>query len=240
MTTSVYVEESSTSNTYPEMALSPHLGIFSATSSTTSSASARSALLEVRRRPMGQALVSSAIFLASLMGVTSDAGASLQRQQQWVNRVRDFTQSPAYDKQSGRLETSIHSSVSDATDFIGSIQTIRRLSGLTWDELAQLMHVTRRSLFNWASGSRVNAVNAQKLAKLAEFVGREHQGDAEKTRARLLAPQADGRTIFEQIMSSLARKSQLSHPDLALDPQQRISSYPSPPDRTGKLLEVED
>ncbi|HQN10370.1 MAG TPA: helix-turn-helix domain-containing protein, partial [Thermoanaerobaculia bacterium] len=36
---------------------------------------------------------------------------------------------------------------------------LRRLTGLTWDEIARLFHVSRRSVFLWASGRPMSSDN---------------------------------------------------------------------------------
>jgi len=51
-----------------------------------------------------------------------------------------------------------------------AIMELRRLSGLTWDQLATLFNVTRRSLHFWASGKQVNAPNEERLRRVLAVV----------------------------------------------------------------------
>jgi hypothetical protein len=50
------------------------------------------------------------------------------------------------------------------------LNELRRLTGLTWDEIARLFHVSRRSVFLWASGRPMSSDNETLLARLLAFV----------------------------------------------------------------------
>lgn len=73
-----------------------------------------------------------------------------------------------------------------------AIMEVRRLSGLTWEQLAALLGVARRSLHFWASGKPLNAPNEERVAKLLACVRMIARGSARETRALLLDPQLDG------------------------------------------------
>lgn len=77
-----------------------------------------------------------------------------------------------------------------------AVYELRRLSGLTWDELAEMLGVTRQAANDWANGKPMKPVNAQKLRALLEgFHALPRMGAAE-VRAALLAPlPAGGRAI---------------------------------------------
>ena len=47
-----------------------------------------------------------------------------------------------------------------------AIMELRRLSGLTWEQIATLFNVARRSLHFWASGKPVNAPNEERLRRV--------------------------------------------------------------------------
>jgi hypothetical protein len=70
---------------------------------------------------------------------------------------------------------------------------LRRRSGLTWDQLASIFGVDRRSVHFWASGRAMNANNAERLARVLAAVARADRGDPSVTRAWLLTPTRDGR-----------------------------------------------
>lgn len=67
-----------------------------------------------------------------------------------------------------------------------SLLEIRRLSGLTWEELADLFDVSRRSVHNWASGKPVSAEHERSIRNMLSVVRRVDQGGQERTRALLL------------------------------------------------------
>lgn len=67
-----------------------------------------------------------------------------------------------------------------------AIMELRRLSGLTWEQLAVLFGVARRSLHFWANGKRLNAANEEHLRRLLSAIRKTDRGTAEKNRAILL------------------------------------------------------
>lgn len=79
-----------------------------------------------------------------------------------------------------------------------AISELRRISGLTWDQLSDLFGVSRRSLHFWASGKPLNASNEQSLVQILDIVGSAHQGIAKQTRSKLLKTQ-DGQSIFSAL-----------------------------------------
>jgi DNA-binding transcriptional regulator YiaG len=73
-----------------------------------------------------------------------------------------------------------------------AILEIRRRSGLTWDEIAGLFEVSRRSVHHWASGKTVSAEHDQRIRRTLAIIRRIDRGDAQSTRNLLLTPDADG------------------------------------------------
>ena len=69
---------------------------------------------------------------------------------------------------------------------------LRRLTGLTWEELAALLSVTRRSLHLWANGGAINAPNERHVRDLLAAMRELDRGTARENRALLLAPLRDG------------------------------------------------
>jgi DNA-binding transcriptional regulator YiaG len=66
------------------------------------------------------------------------------------------------------------------------IGELRRLSGLTWDQLARLFNLSRRSLHFWASGRRMTPSNEEHLQRLLAVVRNIDRGTASANRAILL------------------------------------------------------
>jgi hypothetical protein len=68
---------------------------------------------------------------------------------------------------------------------------LKRLSGLTWEELATLLSVTRRSLHLWANGGPINTLNEKHVRDLLLTMRELDRGTARENRALLLAPLRD-------------------------------------------------
>ena len=59
------------------------------------------------------------------------------------------------------------------------IGELRRLSGLTWDQLARLLGVSRRSVHFWASGKPMAQSNEEHLRRLLAVVRKVDRGFCE-------------------------------------------------------------
>jgi transcriptional regulator with XRE-family HTH domain len=74
----------------------------------------------------------------------------------------------------------------EGTKTSSAILELRRLSGLTWEQLATLFDVTRRTLHFWASGKPVNGPNEERLRRVLAAVRTTDRGTAAGNRALLL------------------------------------------------------
>lgn len=72
------------------------------------------------------------------------------------------------------------------------IAELRRVSGLSWQHLARLFGVDRRSIHFWASGRTMSDGNAEHLARVVALLRQLDRGDPARTREWLLAPSAGG------------------------------------------------
>jgi hypothetical protein len=82
-----------------------------------------------------------------------------------------------------------------------AILELRRLSGLTWDQMARIFGVSRRSLHFWASGQGLNTSNEERLNRLLAAIRKIYRGAAVETRSALLHPLPDGRLPFDLLVS---------------------------------------
>jgi DNA-binding transcriptional regulator YiaG len=73
-----------------------------------------------------------------------------------------------------------------------SIAELRRLSGLSWEQLAHVFGVSRRSLHFWASGKAMAPSNEEHLQRLLAALRQIDRGSASTNRSALLAVQAGG------------------------------------------------
>lgn len=67
-----------------------------------------------------------------------------------------------------------------------AINELRRLTGLTWEQLAELFRVAPRSLHFWASGKPLNARNEERLRRVLAVIRRADRGSATMNRTMLL------------------------------------------------------
>ena len=79
-----------------------------------------------------------------------------------------------------------------------AVSELRRISGLTWYQLGQLLGVSRRSVHYWASGKPLNAENEERLMRVLAIVRAADRGSARGTRAVLLDA-GGGATPFEML-----------------------------------------
>lgn len=78
-----------------------------------------------------------------------------------------------------------------------AIGELRRLSGFTWDQLARIFHVSRRSLHFWASGKPMAPSNEERLQRLLSVVRTIDRGSARANRTALLGAREDGSLPFD-------------------------------------------
>lgn len=75
-----------------------------------------------------------------------------------------------------------------------AVLEVRRLSGLTWDELASVFGVSRRALHHWASGSTLTPAHLHQVHRVLHLTRRLSQGTSDTMRLRLLTPSVSGAT----------------------------------------------
>lgn len=77
------------------------------------------------------------------------------------------------------------------------LHDIRGRSGLTWQQLARVFGVDRRSLHLWAKGARLSAEHAERLQRIQAIVRRADAGNPESTRHRLLTIVRDQYSVLD-------------------------------------------
>lgn len=65
---------------------------------------------------------------------------------------------------------------------------LRRLTGFTWEQLARLFNVDRRSVHNWVSGRRMNRRNEEALKRIVGVMRQIDRGSSSVNRNLLLEP----------------------------------------------------
>lgn len=102
-----------------------------------------------------------------------------------------------------------YGTVTDATerDFAMSLRSIQEHSGLNWGEIARALGVSRRTVHNWLIGTKVNGINARRVAGLYRGILQELVGvSRESARTHLLAPDANGTTALARITKDVRGK----------------------------------
>jgi len=80
-----------------------------------------------------------------------------------------------------------------------AVSELRRISGLTWEQLGELFDVSRRSVHFWASGKPLNAENERRLLHVLDVVRAADRGAARVTRSALLEIR-DGMSAFDLLV----------------------------------------
>jgi DNA-binding transcriptional regulator YiaG len=96
---------------------------------------------------------------------------------------------------SGQTTSSMMTPVSPSAG--PAIAELRRLSGLTWEQLSRLFKVSRRSLHFWASGKAMTPANEEHLQRLLAVMRGCNRGSAGANRTALLTAHAGGDIPFD-------------------------------------------
>lgn len=83
------------------------------------------------------------------------------------------------------------------------LKALRESSGLTWEQLARLFGVSRRSVHNWSAGERMNSHNAEILSQISEFVSSLPGETADEKRSELLRTRPGG-SHFDALRRTLS------------------------------------
>ena len=73
-----------------------------------------------------------------------------------------------------------------------AIMELRRLSGLTWDQVARIFDVNRRSVHFWASGKAMTQSHEEKLYSVLSVIRKIDRGSAASNRSALLSCDSNG------------------------------------------------
>jgi transcriptional regulator with XRE-family HTH domain len=142
-----------------------------------------------------KSFVVSGALAASVLSGTGSAAAATQ--------ISGLT---AYDAVTGSGGVIVASGHRPNSSTANAVALLRDRSGLSWEQLARLFGVSRRSLHKWAAGGTLNSRNAERLAELSAVVGAVPGGPAE-VRAFLLAPGTDGRTPFQRLIEAVSAEA---------------------------------
>jgi len=83
-----------------------------------------------------------------------------------------------------------------------SVNELRAMSGLTVDQIARLLGVSRRSVHKWMNGGSLDSIHAERLGHLMDVVRALPQATPESRRAALLAS-SGGPSLFYRLSQEL-------------------------------------
>ena len=86
------------------------------------------------------------------------------------------------------------------------LERVRFESGLTWEQIARLFNVSRRSVHLWLAGGRMSAANEERLVRLAQYVS-GLTGSPEGKRHQLLVSAESGRSFFDETRMALSSQA---------------------------------
>ena len=121
---------------------------------------------------------------------------------------------------------------------------LRRLTGLTWERLGELLNVDRRTIHNWAGGSRIRQANLDHVAAVLRILRYVDRGSAEANKDALDTP-VRGVTAFDALRRGMYDdvRAVVGHGQGRAGTDQgarRISGFdPGPPEMAGMMLHEE-
>jgi hypothetical protein len=89
---------------------------------------------------------------------------------------------------------------SDGRSAASSLAEVRRLAGLTWEQIARLFGVTRRAVHSWASGGAMSAANDERLHRTLAVMRRIDRGSSDVNRTLLFSSPGGGMTAFDMLV----------------------------------------
>lgn len=106
--------------------------------------------------PAVQSSAAGAVIVALLLTSPTSSAMPAVRNADRTLPVWDYPDHPTVPKEATRPDASV----------AAAVLAIKSSSGLTWESLADVMNVSRRTMHLWANGAPVNATNEQRLRRL--------------------------------------------------------------------------
>jgi DNA-binding transcriptional regulator YiaG len=124
-----------------------------------------------------------------------------------------------------------------------TVNELRKISGLTWEQLAQLFDVSRRSIHFWASGQQLSAKNEAKLNQILDTVQYISRGSASINRSLLMEIASNGKSHLEllktgeyhQVKDSIGAGNIPRTPKTTQPTTEKSSTLPNPGDLVDAL-----
>jgi transcriptional regulator with XRE-family HTH domain len=101
------------------------------------------------------------------------------------------------------------------SELASAVRRLKERSGLSWQQLADAFGVSRRAVHFWSNGGNMTAPNVDRLRSLEREVSAIDTGDPKAVRAALLAPAADGSSIFQAWIAAVTPRRLVERPSVA-------------------------
>lgn len=82
-----------------------------------------------------------------------------------------------------------------------AVRRVHDRSGLSWEQVARLFGVSRRSVHNWATGGVMNAENAARLSEISAAFA-DLPDEPARARDELLAPDPSGVSRYQRLIAT--------------------------------------
>jgi hypothetical protein len=82
-----------------------------------------------------------------------------------------------------------------------AVHELKKLTGFTWEQIAQLFKVSRRTIHFWGSGQRLNSSNEEHLNLLLDTIKYINRGIASQNRNLLLKESRDRKRYFDLLVA---------------------------------------
>ena len=113
----------------------------------------------------------------------------------WFEKRFEFTFPPAESLADSKGEP-----VAEFSTTASRVKRVHEATALTWDQLARMFGVSRRSVHLWASTGKMNANNESVLAHIEQIVG-AMQGMSPQQRRSEILDSSRGESIFARVKS---------------------------------------
>lgn len=90
-------------------------------------------------------------------------------------------------------------SLSSDNRLAADIFALKRLSGLTWDGIAELANSSRQSVHKWTLGGAISHNNRLRISRLLIALRSVDQGTPKETHAFLVGTALDGRMLYDHL-----------------------------------------
>lgn len=138
-------------------------------------------------------IVGAAMLTMTTVGVTPPPAQSMEFAQVWTTGVTG----------AARLDTA------------NAVRSLKKRSGLSWQQLADAFGVSRRSLHFWANGGNMASASVRRLDALTKAVDGLGQLDATAARVALLAPRTDGGSQLDDLIREVTPRRVAARTNIA-------------------------